>query len=133
MDISTDQLFKEKGDGLTQEKYEKIIALQQKHDAEIQIAEELSENRFNKEPKLIESIRLRKAELNKQICEIRKLYRTLQITCDVEFLTLVIPLSKELNISYFGTPVGEEFYKSCLKLDEIHNSFYHFSCLKNQV
>jgi hypothetical protein len=36
-------------------------------------AEELSENRFNKEPKLIESIRLRKAELNKQICEIRKL------------------------------------------------------------
>ncbi|CAB5203292.1 unnamed protein product [Rhizophagus irregularis] len=37
MDISTDQLFKEKGDGLTQEKYEKIIALQQKHDAEIQM------------------------------------------------------------------------------------------------
>ncbi|CAB4488142.1 hypothetical protein RhiirA5_422148 [Rhizophagus irregularis] len=208
MDISTDQLFKEKGDGLTQEKYEKIIALQQKHDAEIQMlsdecqlelafiksimkdnrepapkktrsisswntfqtewfkknkikvttpgaqkqcaeeyallnkeqlnsfknrAEELSENRFNKEPKLIESIRLRKAELNKQICEIRKLYRTLQITCDVEFLTLVIPLSKELNISYFGTPVGEEFYKSCLKLDEIHNSFYHFSCLKKSA
>ncbi|CAB5368136.1 unnamed protein product [Rhizophagus irregularis] len=186
MDISTDQLFKEKGDGLTQEKYEKIIALQQKHDAEIQMlsdecqlelafiksimkdnrepapkktrsisswntfqtewfkknkikvttpgaqkqcaeeyallnkeqlnsfknrAEELSENRFNKEPKLIESIRLRKAELNKQICDIRKLYRTLQITCDVEFLTLVIPLSKELNISYFGTPTKNEIIK----------------------
>ncbi|CAB5359136.1 unnamed protein product [Rhizophagus irregularis] len=54
-------------------------------------AEELSENRFNKEPKL-----------NR-----KKLYRTLQITCDVEFLTLVIPLSKELNISYFGTPVAK--------------------------
>jgi hypothetical protein len=36
-------------------------------------AEELSKNRFNKEPKLIESISLRKAELNKQIYEIRKL------------------------------------------------------------
>jgi hypothetical protein len=42
----------------------------------------------------------------------------------------MIPLSKELNISYFGTPVGEEFYRSCLKIDEIHDSFYHFSCLK---
>ncbi len=42
----------------------------------------------------------------------------------------MVPLSKELNISCFGTPVGEEFYKSCLKLDEIHDNFYHFSCLK---
>ncbi|CAG8679442.1 2016_t:CDS:2, partial [Rhizophagus irregularis] len=76
-----------------------------------QQTEELSKNRFNKEPKLIESIRLRKAELNKQI-----------FTCGVEFLTLVIPLSEKLNISYFGTSVGEEY--------KTNDSFYHFSCLK---
>ncbi|CAB5318553.1 unnamed protein product [Rhizophagus irregularis] len=33
----------------------------------------------------------------------KKIYRTLQITCGVKFLTLVVPLSKKLNISYFGT------------------------------
>ena len=48
----------------------------------------------------------------------------------MEFLTILVPLSKELNNSYFGTPVGEEFYKSCSKIDEIVDSFYHFSCLK---
>uniref|UniRef100_U9UK96 Uncharacterized protein n=1 Tax=Rhizophagus irregularis (strain DAOM 181602 / DAOM 197198 / MUCL 43194) TaxID=747089 RepID=U9UK96_RHIID len=49
-------------------------------------------------------------------------YRTLQVTCGVEFLTLVIPLSEKLNISYFGTSVGEEY--------KTNDSFYHFSCLK---
>ncbi|CAB4438105.1 unnamed protein product [Rhizophagus irregularis] len=211
MDISS-QTFKEyennqaeEYEGLTQEKYEKIIALQQKHDAEIrllanecqleiafvksifkdnrepapkksrnisswnafqsewfrknkikatapgaqkkcaeeytllsetersyfkQTAEELSKNRIDKEPSLIENINLRKAELNNQICIFRKLYRTLQITCNVEFLTIIVPLDKELNSSYFGTPVGEEFYKTCMKIDEIVDSFHHFSCLK---
>ncbi|GES96265.1 hypothetical protein GLOIN_2v1782986 [Rhizophagus clarus] len=165
---------------LTQEKYEKIIALQQKHDAEIRLladkcqleiafnifkdnrepapkkicnisswnafqsewfrknkikatapADELSKNRISKEPSLLENINLRKAELNNQICAFRKLYRTLQITCNVEFLTIVVSLDKELNSSYFGTPIGEEFYKACIKIDEIVDSFHHFSCLKN--
>jgi hypothetical protein len=48
----------------------------------------------------------------------------------VEFLTIIVPLDKELNSSYFGTPVGEEFYKTCMKIDEIVDSFHHFSCLK---
>ncbi|RIA85497.1 hypothetical protein C1645_741518 [Glomus cerebriforme] len=204
-DVASDQIFEEKYGELTQEKYEKIIALQQKHDAEIHLlakecqlelsfvknifkdnrepaprksrnispwnafqsewfkknnikatapgaqkkcaeeytsldeaqlnslkrtAEEISKNRNSKELKLVENINLRKTELNNQICTFRKLYRTLQITCGVEFLTIIVPLNKELNSSYFGTPVGEEFYKTCLKIDEIVNNFYHFSCLK---
>ncbi|CAB4393817.1 unnamed protein product [Rhizophagus irregularis] len=55
----------------------------------------------------------------------KKIYRTLQITCGVKFLTLVVPLSKKLNISYFGTSVSEEF--------KTNDSFYHFSCLKKSA
>jgi len=56
----------------------------------------------------------------------------LQVSCEIEFITLAVSNTDELRSHWFGSNVGEEFYQSYKNLSDIIVPFRCFSILKQK-
>ena len=54
----------------------------------------------------------------------------MQITCGVEFITLVVSNRNELQCNYFGTNSGEEFYRNSSRFKDFIIPFRSLSIVK---
>jgi hypothetical protein len=54
----------------------------------------------------------------------------LQVTCGIEFITLAVSNRNELQCNYFGTNVGEEFYRKSSKFKDFITPFRSLSIVK---
>ncbi|CAB4375335.1 unnamed protein product [Rhizophagus irregularis] len=95
-----------------------------------QTADEINKSRSLNKTELIEDINKRKNELNKQIKELRKIYRMIHVSCGVDLLTICVSNTDDINSTCFGTTIGEEFYAQCNTLDQILTLFQSFSILE---
>ncbi|CAB4482643.1 hypothetical protein RhiirA5_427163 [Rhizophagus irregularis] len=95
-----------------------------------QAADKMNECRSLNKTGLIKDLNKRKIEINKQIKELRKIYKTLYSSCGVDILSIAVSYVDGINPNWFGTKVGEDFYAQCDTLDQILTVFQSYSTLK---
>ncbi|PKK62121.1 hypothetical protein RhiirC2_855883 [Rhizophagus irregularis] len=93
-------------------------------------ANEITNNQKLNPTKFIENAKSRSTVLNKGILNIKRIFNSLQITCGQEFITLTVSNNNELNSNYFGSNVGEEFYRNSSKFRDFVAPFRSFSVVK---
>ncbi|UZO24830.1 uncharacterized protein OCT59_017124 [Rhizophagus irregularis] len=88
--------------------------------------------RVKEQNSFITNAKSRKTQLNNGIQDIRKMFRTLHVTCGMEFITLAVSNYDELRSHWFGSNIGEEFYQTYSNLSDAIIPFRCFSILKKK-